>query len=83
MSWLNHQPGLRNDDWNILEFQSQPNEAFVVSINATPRQSDEKDECDVGRVSSPQIHRELITGQVETSRWLEQVTISPMDDKLS
>ena len=82
MAWLNHQSGLRNDDWNLLEFQPQPNEAFVVSNNAAPHQSDEKGECDVGRVSIPQIHRELINGQTETSQWLEQVIMPSTDDKL-
>ena len=80
MAWLNHRSGLRNDDWNLLEFQPQPNEAFVVSTHATPHQSDEKGECDIGRISGPQINRQLITGQAETSKWLEQVIKPSTDD---
>lgn len=82
MSWLNHQPGLRNDDWSVLEFEPQPNEAFVVSIRDARHQSDENNECDIHRVSSPQVRRELISGQAETSQWLKQVIMSPLIDKL-
>jgi hypothetical protein len=81
MSWLNRHPSLRKEDWNLLDFESLPNEALVVSIRNGQCQSGDNSESEVDCFSAPQTNRTTIAGDSDLDQWLTHASDVPLRQK--
>jgi hypothetical protein len=77
MSWLNRHPSLRKEDWNLLDFESCPTEALVVSIRNGHCQSGDNSESEADRDYAPQTNRTTIAGDSHLAQWLAQASDVP------
>ncbi|KAI6764281.1 hypothetical protein HG530_008070 [Fusarium avenaceum] len=74
MSWLNRRSSLREEDWNLLDFESSPNEALVVSIGNGQCHSEDNSESEADRGYAPQTNRTTIVGDSDLDQWLTQAS---------
>lgn len=78
MSWLNRRSSLREEDWNLLDFESSPNEALVVSIGNGQCHSEDNSESEADRGYAPQTNRTTIVGDSDLDQWLTQASNVPL-----
>ncbi|KAL6922859.1 hypothetical protein FSST1_000133 [Fusarium sambucinum] len=74
MSWLNRHPKLRSEDWDLLDFEPHPNEAFTISLNEPLYQSEDNINPCGESAPKPQSGRRLINGESDLERWLAQIS---------
>lgn len=78
MSWLNRHPSLRKEDWKLLDFDSCPTEALVVSIRNGHFQSKDNIDSEADRGYAPQTSRTTIAGDSDLDQWLTKASYVPL-----
>ncbi|KAG8667863.1 hypothetical protein FPOAC2_13065 [Fusarium poae] len=76
MSWLNRHPKLRSEDWDLLDFEPHPNEAFTISLNEPSCQSEDSNNPGNDSTVTKQTSRKHLDGESDLEQWLKQISDS-------
>ncbi|RGP60995.1 hypothetical protein FSPOR_10309 [Fusarium sporotrichioides] len=74
MSWLSRYPNLRNEDWDLLDFEPHPNEAFTISLNGFLYQSKDNGSPGIEPAVIRKRSRKPIDDECDLEQWLTQIS---------